>query len=267
MLRKPWKIAEVKKQFDALQHGVAPGERVRQLLSQLVEEARKRQDAENARHEAALTGLDKEVEVRTDKIRNQKKLSEEEKKKAIEEERQKLLDKLNNTHEKNLRVIDDQVNKMRSALTRFSAGQPYLIPDVLGTDVFTCSTPGMLLGFKTKEQGMTPSTSFAVFAVLDGRRKVEVKLSDTKALDAIRNHTMQNYDRASQLTVANWDSQIPQTTRTKGFILTGNIIQAVSDSQGREGGFAGKLVSYTDENGDIHDGILMPQAWTPSLRC
>ena len=265
VLRKPWKIAEVKKQFDALQRGVRPNERVAQLLNQLMEETRQRQEAENARHEAALAGLDKEVEVRTDKIRNQKKLGEEEKRKAIEEERQKLLDKMNATHEKNLKVIDDQVNKMRSALTHFSAGQPYLIPDVLGTDAFTCSTPGMLIGFKTKEEGMTPSTSFAVFAVLDGRRKVEVKLSDTKALDAIRNHTMQNYDRASQLTVNNWDSQIPQTTRTRGFILTGNIIQAVSDSQGREGGFAGKLVSYTDENGDIHDGILMPQAWTPSL--
>lgn len=265
VLRKPYKADEVKKLFDQLNKGLRPGAYVERVMNQLHEESAAKVADENARFEQEMAGLEHEVELRTEKIRQQKKLSDEEKNKAIEEERSKLIDRKNKLHGRNLDTIEKNAKKIESALARFSIGRPYLIPDVLSTEVFTCSSPGILVGFKMRDDGITPSTSFAVFAVLDGRRRIEVKLSDTKALDAIRNHTIQNYDRAQMVSVDNWDSQIPQTTRAHGYILTGNIIQAFNDSQGKEGGFAGKLVSYTDMDGNIHDGILMPQTWNPKL--
>ena len=265
VLRKPYKMDEVKKLFDQLNKGVRPAEFIDSVVQKLHDETQAKIAAEDERFEQEIAGLDREVELRTEKIRQQKKLSDEDKAKAVEEERAKLIERMNRAHARNLETINGNESKVQSALNRFSIGKSYLIPDVMGTELFTCSSPGILVGFKLKDNGITPSTSFAVFAVLDGRRRIEVKLGDTKSLDTIYKHTVQNYDRAQMVNPSNWDSQIPQTTRTGGYILTGNIIQAFSDSQGKEGGFAGKLVSYTDVDGNIHDGILMPQSWTPKL--
>ena len=265
VLRKPYKMDEVKKLFDQLNKGMRPAEFIDSVVQKLHDETQAKIAAEDERFEQEIAGLEHEVELRTEKIRQQKKLSDEDKAKAVDEERAKLIERMNRAHARNLETINGNESKVQSALNRFSIGKSYLIPDVMGTELFTCSSPGILVGFKLKDNGITPSTSFAVFAVLDGRRRIEVKLGDTKSLDTIYKHTVQNYDRAQMVNPSNWDSQIPQTTRTGGYILTGNIIQAFSDSQGKEGGFAGKLVSYTDVDGNIHDGILMPQSWTPKM--
>ena len=83
------------------------------------------------------------------------------------------------------------------------------------------------------------------------------------ALLRINRVTKDNWDAAHQVTLTNWDSQIPANSRKRGYIMTGNILQAISDS--RQGvSFVGQLVTFTDDKGNVRDGILMPEWWEPS---
>lgn len=47
--------------------------------------------------------------------------------------------------------------------------------------------------------------------------------------------------------------------------MTGNILQAIADTQDEYGGYPGQLISYTDIDGNVHDGILMPDKWNASM--
>ena len=127
------------------------------------------------------------------------------------------------------------------------------------------ATPAIFCGYRTKDSKITASTTLAVFATLDGRRRVEVKLSDIAALRSIYKTTNDNWDAARSTTLENWDSQIPTGTRKTGYIMTGNILQAIADTQDERGGFPGQLISYTDIDGNVHDGILMPDKWNRSM--
>ena len=123
-----------------------------------------------------------------------------------------------------------------------------------------------ICGVKREKNTRKPaSTTLAVFATLDGRRRVEVKLSDIAALRSIYKTTNDNWDAARSTTLENWDSQIPTGTRKTGYIMTGNILQAIADTQDERGGFPGQLISYTDIDGNVHDGILMPDKWNRSM--
>ena len=69
---------------------------------------------------------------------------------------------------------------------------------------------------RQKKNKITASTTLAVFATLDSRRRIEIKLSDINALQSIDKMTMDNIDAARAITIDNWDSQIPTETRKEG---------------------------------------------------
>ena len=130
---------------------------------------------------------------------------------------------------------------------------------------YSTLSPAIFCGYKTKDSKITASTTFAVFAVLDGRRKIEIKLSEMSKLKNIYYATMQNIGTAKSTNLSNWDSQMPNETRREGYILTGNILQAVADTMDENGNYTGQLVSYTDIDGNVRDGVLMPDNWNPNL--
>ena len=150
-------------------------------------------------------------------------------------------------------------------LRMFEVGKSYLVPDNLEAMVFDFATPAIFCGYKTKDSKITASTTLAVFATLDGRRRIEIKLSQIDALRSIDKMTNDNWDAARATTLDNWDNQIPSETRKTGFIMTGNILQAIADTQDEYGGYPGQLISYTDIDGNVHDGILMPDKWNASM--
>ena len=147
----------------------------------------------------------------------------------------------------------------------FEVGKSYLVPDNLNSMTFDFATPAIFCGYKTKDSKITASTTLAVFATLDARRRIEIKLSDIAALRSIDKMTNDNWDAARSTTLDNWDSQIPNEKRKIGFIMTGNILQAIADTQDEYGGYPGQLISYTDIDGNVHDGILMPDKWDASM--
>jgi len=175
-------------------------------------------------------------------------------------------------HTANVGRINRIHDAIATALERFGFGRTYLIHEEFGMDAEDNTNrdrnigavPGVLLGFKSPKEGesLTPSKTTAVFATLDGRRKVEVKLSDDFILDDIWALSESNAEESKRTTLANWDSSISKETREERYILTGNVLQAWADvSNG--GILPGRLAYFTDEDGNVRYGILMNKSWKP----
>lgn len=265
VLRKPMKADEIRKVIEQINRGVAPAEYLESVIEIIRKEDEARIAAEEERYEKAKAKAVEDIAKQTDKINGQKKRSEEEKRVAIENFIAETNEKVEAKHNDNILRLNQSSDQMMHRLRMFEVGKSYLVPDNLESMIFDFATPAIFCGYKTKESKITASTTLAVFSTLDGRRRIEIKLSQIDALRSIDKMTNDNWDAARATTLDNWDSQIPSETRKTGFIMTGNILQAIADTQDEHGGYPGQLISYTDIDGNVHDGILMPDKWNASM--
>lgn len=265
VLRKPMKAAEIRKTIEQVNKGKRPEDYIRQVISTIEKEDEARIAAEEARYERSKARAQEDIAKQTEKINRQQKRSAEEKQAAIADYVRETHENVETKHSDNLMRLNTNSDMLKQRLHMFDVGMSYLMPDNLESMVFDFSTPAIFCGYKAKDRKITASTTLAVFATLDGRRRVEVKLSDIAALRSIYKTTNDNWDAARSTTLENWDSQIPTGTRKTGYIMTGNILQAIADTQDERGGFPGQLISYTDIDGNVHDGILMPDKWNRSM--
>lgn len=265
VLRKPMKSDEIRKVIEQINRGASPAEYLESVLETIRNEDEARIAAEEERYEKAKAKAVEDIAKQTDKINGQKKRSEEEKRVAIENFIAETNEKVEAKHNDNILRLNQSSDQMMLRLRMFEVGKSYLVPDNLEAMVFDFATPAIFCGYKTKDSKITASTTLAVFATLDGRRRIEIKLSQIDALRSIDKMTNDNWDAARATTLDNWDSQIPSETRKTGFIMTGNILQAIADTQDEYGGYPGQLISYTDIDGNVHDGILMPDKWNASM--
>lgn len=171
--------------------------------------------------------------------------------------------KQNEARRKTMAIAD----KFEKLLNRFSAGQVFVVPQNLkmGDDGLFTQTYGIFTGFKFNKT-YTLGSSTATFATLDGRRKVELALSDP-AIETILRATSSAYQYFPKdiraLSLANWDEKVPNKTRQKRYIITGNLLQALVDTN-KGGATKGNLISYTTQGGDVKQGILMSENFKPS---
>lgn len=265
VLRKPMKSDEIRKVIEQINRGASPAEYLESVLETIRNEDEARIAAEEERYEKAKAKAVEDIAKQTDKINGQKKRSDEEKRVAIENFIAETNEKVENKHNDNIVRLNQSSDQIMRRLRMFDVGKSYLVPDNLEAMVFDFATPAIFCGYKTKDSKITASTTLAVFATLDGRRRIEIKLSQIDALRSIDKMTNDNWDAARATTLDNWDSQIPSETRKTGFIMTGNILQAIADTQDEYGGYPGQLISYTDIDGNVHDGILMPDKWNASM--
>lgn len=115
---------------------------------------------------------------------------------------------------------------------------------------------GTFIGFKFNRD-FSMSASTAVFATLDGRRKVELPLNNDRPLRAISmNSTMQSYVLRGK-SMDDWDAKSPSKTRKTAYIVTGNLLQALVDID-KCSKAKGQLVEFTMKDGTVRQGILMP---------
>ena len=265
VLRKPMKAAEIRKTIEQVNKGKRPEDYIRQVISTIEKEDEARIAAEEARYERSKVRAQEDIAKQTEKINRQQKRSAEEKQAAIADYVKETNENVETKHSDNLMRLNTNSDMLKQRLHMFDVGMSYLMPDNLESMVFDFSTPAIFCGYKAKDSKITASTTLAVFATLDGRRRVEVKLSDIAALRSIYKTTNDNWDAARSTTLENWDVQIPTGTRKTGYIMTGNILQAIADTQDERGVFPGQLISYTDIDGNVHDGILMPDKWNRSM--
>lgn len=277
VLRKPMKADEIRKAMvqlnkplgvekghmrNAYQDELA-GERVLEIVGTVEREREAKLRAEDERYDREKSKAEDSIRKRTEKINANTKASEAEKREAIETYAEEQHTKVDEDHERRVNAINNYTEHLTDRLGWFFPGQTYLVPDDLNTGTYMFTSPAIFCGYRAKESKVTPSTTFAVFATLDGRRRIEVKISDGVPLILIKGATDNNLDTARRTNLDNWDSQRPTNTRKKGYIMTGNILQAVADTQDQNGNYPGQLISFTDENGEIRDGILMPDKWEP----
>lgn len=265
VLRKPMKADEIRKVIEQINRGSSPADYLESVLETIRNEDEARIAAEEERYEKAKSKAVEDIAKQTDKINGQKKRSDEEKRVAIENFIAETNEKIESKHNDNIVRLNQSSDQIMRRLRMFEVGKSYLVPDNLEEMVFDFATPAIFCGYKTKDSKITASTTLAVFATLDGRRRIEIKLSQIDALRSIDKMTNDNWDAARATTLDNWDSQIPSETRKTGFIMTGNILQAIADTQDEYGGYPGQLISYTDIDGNVHDGILMPDKWNASM--
>lgn len=265
VLRKPMKAAEIRKTIEQVNKGKRPEDYIRQVIATIEKEDEVRIAAEEARYERSKAKAQEDIAKQTEKINRQQKRTAEEKQAAIADYVRETNENVETKHNDNMVRLNTNSDMLKQRLHMFEVGKSYLMPDNLESMVFDFSTPAIFCGYKAKDSKITASTTLAVFATLDGRRRMEIKLSQPEALRSIYKTTNDNWDAARSTTLENWDSQIPTGTRKTGFIMTGNILQAIADTQDEHGGYPGQLISYTDIDGNVHDGILMPDKWNTSM--
>lgn len=133
---------------------------------------------------------------------------------------------------------------------------------------------GRLIDIKITDN-YSPNASSVSFATLDGRRKItfpiagKVGSGENKAdiIGAIERMTKQsagmgdNHIKVLNQDLNNWDRLTSNESRKDGYIVTGNLMQALIDS--KDQGLGGQLVKYTTETGEVKTGILMPDRFDP----
>ena len=180
--------------------------------------------------------------------------------------------------------LDDVVKNLKEkagmfdrVLDTFDTEQAFVLP----TDM---NNPNELSGFGNSygrlidikiTDNYSPNASSVSFATLDGRRKItfpiagKVGSGENKAdiIGAIDNMTKQaigmgdSHLRVLNQNFDNWDRLTSNESRKNGYIVTGNLMQALVDS--KDQGLGGQLVKYTTDTGEVKTGILMPDRFDP----
>lgn len=180
--------------------------------------------------------------------------------------------------------LDDVVKNLKEkaemfdrVLDSFDTNQTFVLP----TDM---NNPNELSGFGNSygrlidikiTDNFSPNASSVSFATLDGRRKItfpiagKVGAGENKAdiIGAIDNMTKQaigmgdSHLRVLNQNFDNWDRLTSNESRKNGYIVTGNLMQALVDS--KDQGLGGQLVKYTTDTGEVKTGILMPDRFDP----
>ena len=133
---------------------------------------------------------------------------------------------------------------------------------------------GRLIDIKITDN-YSPNASSVSFATLDGRRKItfpiagkvgsgENKVDIIGSIDRMTKQAAgmgDNHIKVLDQDLKNWDRLTSNESRKDGYIVTGNLMQALVDS--KDQGLGGQLVKYTTDTGEVKTGILMPDRFDP----
>lgn len=133
---------------------------------------------------------------------------------------------------------------------------------------------GRLIDIKITDN-YSPNASSVSFATLDGRRKItfpiagnvgagENKVDIIASIDRMTKQAAgmgDNHIKVLNQDINNWDRLTSNESRKDGYIVTGNLMQALIDSKNI--GMGGQLVKYTTDTGEVKTGILMPAHFDP----
>lgn len=182
-------------------------------------------------------------------------------------------DKLNDVV-KNLKAKAEMFERV---LDTFDTNETFVLP----TDM---NNPNELSGFGNSygrlidikiTDNFSPNASTVSFATLDGRRKITFPIAGkvgsgenkVDVIDSIDRMTKQaagmgdNHIKVLNQDLNNWDRLTSNESRKDGYIVTGNLMQALVDS--KDQGLGGQLVKYTTDTGEVKTGILMPDYFDP----
>ena len=183
-------------------------------------------------------------------------------------------DKLNDVV-KNLKATSEMFERV---LDTFDTNGAFVLPvDINNPNELSGfgNSYGRLIDIKITDN-YSPNASSVSFATLDGRRKITFPIAgkvgagegNIDVISAIDNMTKQaagmgdSHLRVLNQNLDNWDRLTSNESRKNGYIVTGNLMQALVDS--KNNGLGGHLVKYTTDTGEVKTGILMPDYFDPN---
>lgn len=282
ILKKPMKAEEVKKAQDGLTGGKSWDEyreskkaEVKNFFDQkIADETQKYEE----RAVKAATKAKEKYQKDAKKGQKDSGMSDEQIEKMAgyqydniyKQEKEKLNDVV-----KNLKAKAEMFDRV---LDTFNTEDAYVLPvDMNKPDELSGfgNSYGRLIDIKITDN-FSPNASSVSFATLDGRRKItfpiagKVGSGESKAdvIGSIYRMTRQASSmgdkqlRVLSMDVNNWDRLVSNESRKDGYIVTGNLMQALIDSKNQ--GVGGQLVKYTTDTGEVKTGILMPDRFKPT---
>lgn len=268
VLKKPMKAEEIRSTVKRM----TSGENFDDWKEKKIKEMNSLYDEkiESLKKRLSQSAEERAVKAKKNYIAKSKEARENGKNEFTDEEIEKMSDvvvedimkKANESFIKQRNVIQERRDNILKQINSFTPMKPLVIPFNLDEAMATIApSRGMFLGFKFSKD-YSPSSSTAVFATLDGRRKVEIPLNQEKAFDSIRMNTMMQPTFLKDLNVDSWDSHVPTQTRKKSYVVTGNLLQALVDTK-KSVNVKGYLVSYSTIEGDTKQGILLSDSFKP----
>ncbi len=180
-----------------------------------------------------------------------------------------------------IKKVEDDISNIKKELMMFKSGEVVGIPMSLCEDgaieevsMLDFVSVGIFLGYRIANGRLSRSNIKAVFAVNDGRRKMEIPLTEHAILETIYKQTHLNIfrERVKGFSLKHWDGIRPRRSRETAFIVTGNILQGIAKAQMLGSGLRdsrkrmlaermghGHLVTYSDDKGRMQHGYLMPR--------
>lgn len=268
VLKKPMKASEIESTIKRMSEGedfqIWRNKKIAEIESAYnnkIEVLKNRiSDSANERAEKAKkTYIEKSKEARS---KGKNEFTDEEIDKMSEVVVEDILKKADESFTKQKNVIESRRDNILKQVNSFTPLKPLVIPFNLDESMATLiPSRGMFLGFKFSKD-FSPSSSTAVFATMDGRRKVEIPLNQDKAFHSIRMNTMMQPTFIKDVSLETWDSYVPTQSRKKAYIVTGNLLQALVDTM-KTNNVRGYLVSYSTIDGETKQGILMSDSFKP----
>ncbi|MBQ8949153.1 MAG: strawberry notch C-terminal domain-containing protein [Prevotella sp.] len=181
-----------------------------------------------------------------------------------------------------LEAIDKQKQAFVDALETFTTDGVYALPkEIYDLSQLTFEPSfGKVIDIKIADNFSTTASTIT-FATMDGRRKITIPVSGmvkqyngekrdikptivqqtAQSRDGFFGRNLADMYKVLSQNIDNWDRLVSTTTRKKGYIITGNLLKALTEL--RKQGKGGKLISYTTDTGDVRQGILMSDQFDP----
>lgn len=256
VLKKPLKAEEVRNEIKKFTGGLDQKEYRDQLIEKLDSYTENIIETEVKKSNEDYNSKEKSRIDKAKKIFFKQNIDD---KNVLDQMLEEYLNASQNIHDTSIVTKTDRIRRKTDGIRRvfnmFPVGKVIMIPNTSDISTHTSYSEGVLMGYKLGNK-MNPSTITAVFATLDSRRKIEVPLSKIDFLNASYAQTMQMRFNINT-TLDNWDEKIPTRNRRTGYIITGNILQAFAGNEGQ-------LIAYTDIEGNIKEGILLPENYKPN---
>lgn len=180
--------------------------------------------------------------------------------------------------------LDEVVKNLKSkygvferALETFNTEDAFVLPTDMNNPAELSgfgNSYGRLIDIKITDNFSTNASTIS-FATLDGRRKITFPINGKVGLGSDKADVIGIIDRLTRqasamgdkhlrvlsMDASNWNKLTSNESRKDGYIITGNLLQALIDT--KEQGLGGQLVKYTTDTGEVKTGILMPEKFEP----
>lgn len=282
ILKKPMKAEEVKKAQEGLTGGRSWDEYKEEKKTVLKEYFVKKFNDEKVRLDERAKKI---AQKAADKYNKEAKKNQDKNQLTDEQIEKNTQFQYDNVYKEEKAKADTALKNIKTkyqafdrVLETFNTNEAYVLPtDMNNPNEMSAfgNSYGRLIDIKITDN-YSPTASTISFATLDGRRKVTFPIhglvgSGDKKVDVISTIyrlTKQaeamddNNYRVVNKSIDNWDRMISNESRKDGYIITGNLMQALIDTKAQ--GLGGQLVKYTTDNGEVKTGILMPDRFKPT---